>query len=99
METAQQEVFSTSSVLFVLMHKHKRLLALELNPNLLALVFLVSAGLAAIHGLYESNDDDGPISASSLDDDQISHLLLNTDGSTAYQRSSSQSTLESRHSK
>ena len=56
METAQQEVFSTSSVLFVLMHKHKRLLALELNPNLLALVFLVSAGLAAIHGhgLYES---------------------------------------------
>ena len=52
-----------------------------------------SAGLAAIHALYESND--GPISASSLDDNQITHLLLNTDGRTASQRSSSQSTTES----
>jgi len=53
-----------------------------------------SAGLAAIHELY-SNNHYGPITASSLEDDQISFALHNIDGDTTSQGSSSQSTTES----
>jgi hypothetical protein len=53
-----------------------------------------SAGLAAIHELYSSNHH-GPITASSLEDDQISFVLHNIDGDTTSQGSSSQSTTES----
>ncbi len=49
--------------------------------------------VSAIQALYESNN--GPITASSLNDDQISYLLYSIDGATTSQRSSSQSTSES----
>ena len=52
-----------------------------------------SAGLAAIQTLYESKH--GPITASSLNDDQISYLLYSSRGRSTSQRSSSQSTQES----
>ena len=52
-----------------------------------------SAGLAAIHSLYEENNN-GPIAKSFINDDQVSDLLYNSDGRTTSQRSSSQSSTE-----
>ena len=49
-----------------------------------------SAGLAAIQSLYQSKN--GPITASSLDDDQISYLLYSSRGRSTSNQSSSQST-------
>ena len=49
-----------------------------------------SAGLAAIQSLYQSKN--GPITASSLDDDQISYLLYSSSGRSTSNQSSSQST-------
>jgi hypothetical protein len=54
-----------------------------------------SAGLAAIQSLYVYESTNGPISASSPNDDQISYLLNSTRGRSTSHRSSSQSTQES----